>query len=146
ESETIDLAVETNQVEGGVAVFDTLKPNTDIVTAEFVGEPGIEEQIVNIQDSVEATLDGTYNALIEDMKGFQQQWDEEGYWTLGDGVIDGAQAWGADIVDMLSPSFWGDAADTISDLSSSAVDKLAIYSVDKFNSITKAMLNENGQL
>ncbi|HFQ4903304.1 TPA: DUF4150 domain-containing protein [Vibrio vulnificus] len=146
ESETIDLAVETNQVEGGVAVFDTLKPNTDIVTAEFVGEPGIEEQIVNIQDSVEATLDGTYNALLEDMKGFQQQWDEEGYWTLGDGVIDGAQAWGADIVDMLSPSFWGDAADTISDLSSSAVDKLAIYSVDKFNSITKAMLNENGQL
>lgn len=146
ESETIDLAVETNQVEGGVAVFDTLKPNTDIVTAEFVGEPGIEEQIVNIQDSVEATLDGTYNALVEDMKGFQQQWDEEGYWTLGDGVIDGAQAWGADIVDMLSPSFWGDAADTISDLSSSAVDKLAIYSVDKFNSITKAMLNEKGQL
>ncbi|PTO76215.1 DUF4150 domain-containing protein [Vibrio splendidus] len=146
ESETIDLAVETNQVEGGVAVFDTLKPNTDSVTVEFVGEPTIEKQIVNIQDSVEATLDGTYNALIEDMKGFQQQWDEEGYWTLGDGVIDGAQAWGADIVDMLSPSFWGDAADTISDLSSSAVDKLAIYSVDKFNSITKAMLNEKGQL
>ncbi|MEZ9043163.1 MULTISPECIES: DUF4150 domain-containing protein [unclassified Vibrio] len=146
ESETIDLAVETNQVEGGVAVFDTLKPNTDSVTVEFVGEPSIEKQIVNIQDSVEATLDGTYNALIEDMKGFQQQWDEEGYWTLGDGVIDGAQAWGADIVDMLSPSFWGDAADTISDLSSSAVDKLAIYSVDKFNSITKAMLNEKGQL
>ncbi|MEZ8034916.1 PAAR-like domain-containing protein [Vibrio crassostreae] len=146
ESETIDLAVETNKVEGGVAVFDTLKPNTDSVTVEFVGEPSIEKQIVNIQDSVEATLDGTYNALIEDMKGFQQQWDEEGYWTLGDGVIDGAQAWGADIVDMLSPSFWGDAADTISDLSSSAVDKLAIYSVDKFNSITKAMLNEKGQL
>ncbi|MFA0114339.1 PAAR-like domain-containing protein [Vibrio sp. 10N.261.46.E11] len=146
ESETIELAVETNQVEGGVAVFDTLKPNTDSVTVEFVGEPSIEKQIVNIQDSVEATLDGTYNALTEDMKEFQQQWDEEGYWTLGDGVIDGAQAWGADIVDMLSPRFWGDAADTISDLSSSAVDKLAIYSVDKFNSITKAMLNEKGQL
>ncbi|WP_425628071.1 DUF4150 domain-containing protein [Vibrio neptunius] len=146
ESETIDLAVETNQVEGGVAVFDTLKPTTDMVTAEFVGEPGIEEQIVNIQNSVEATLDGAYNALVEDMKGFQQQWDEESYWTLGDGVIDGAQAWGADIVDMLSPSFWGDAATTISDLSSSAVDKLAIYSVDQFNSITKAILNEKGQL
>ncbi|AYO20548.1 DUF4150 domain-containing protein [Vibrio owensii] len=146
EVETIELANETTQVEGGVALFNSLKPNTDTVTVEYIGEPGIEEQITNIQDSVEATLDGAYNVLIEDMKGFQQQWDEEGYWTLGDGVIDGAQAWGADIVDMLSPSFWGDAADTISDLSSSAVDKLAIYSVDKFNSITKAMLNEKGQL
>ena len=76
-SETIDLAVETKQVEGGVAVFDTLKPNTDMVTAEFVGEPDIEEQIVNIQNSVEATLDGAYNALVEDMKEFQKQWNEE---------------------------------------------------------------------
>ena len=80
------------------------------------------------------------------MQGFRKQWDEKGYWTLGDGVIDGTKAWGADIVDMLSPSFWGDAADTISDLSSSAIDKLAIYSADKFNAITKAMLNEKGQL
>uniref|UniRef100_UPI00311FA8DA DUF4150 domain-containing protein n=1 Tax=Vibrio sp. TaxID=678 RepID=UPI00311FA8DA len=146
ESESIDLANETQQIEGGVAVFNTLKPNTNTVTVEFVGEPGIEKQISNIQESVEASLDGAYNALVDDMQGFRQQWDEKGYWTLGDGVIDGAKAWGADIVDMLSPSFWGDAADTISDLSSSAIDKLAIYSADKFNTITKAMLNEKGQL
>ncbi|GLT17170.1 hypothetical protein GCM10007938_09470 [Vibrio zhanjiangensis] len=146
ESESIELANETQQIEGGVAVFNTLKPNTNTVTVEFVGEPGIEKQISNIQESVEASLDGAYNALVDDMQGFRQQWDEKGYWTLGDGVIDGAKAWGADIVDMLSPSFWGDAADTISDLSSSAIDKLAIYSADKFNAITKAMLNEKGQL
>ncbi len=47
---------------------------------------------------------------------------------------------------MFSPSFWGDAADSISDLTSSTVDKLAIYSTEKFNSITKAMLNEEGEL
>lgn len=146
ESESIELANETQQIEGGVAVFNTLKPNTNTVTVEFVGEPGIEKQISNIQESVEASLDGAYNALVDDMQGFRQQWDEKGYWTLGDGVIDGAKAWGADIVDMLSPSFWGDAADTISDLSSSVIDKLAIYSADKFNAITKAMLNEKGQL
>ncbi|CAV26823.1 False orf [Vibrio atlanticus] len=45
---------------------------------------------------------------------------------------------------MVSPSFWGDAADSISDLTSSAVDKLAIYSTDKFNTITKAMLTKEG--
>lgn len=146
EVETIELANETAQVEGGVALFESLKPNTDTVVVEFVGEPGIEEQITNIQDSVEATLDGAYNALVEDMKVFQQQWDEDGYLTLGDGVIDGAISWGADIVDIVSPSFWGDAADSISDLTSSAVDKLAIYSTEKFNSITKAILTEDGQL
>lgn len=84
-----------------------MKSNTDIVVVEFAGESGIEDQISKIQDSVEATLDGSYNALVEDMKGFKEQWDEEGYLTLGDGVIDGAIAWGADIVDMVSPSFWG---------------------------------------
>ena len=146
ESETIELANEAQEVEGGVVVFSSLKPNTDTVTVEFAGEPGIEKQISNIQESIEASLDGAYNALVDDMQGFRKQWDEKGYWTLGDGVIDGTKAWGADVVDMLSPSFWGDAADTISDLSSSAIDKLAIYSADKFNAITKAMLNEKGQL
>ncbi|MEZ8439213.1 DUF4150 domain-containing protein [Vibrio splendidus] len=146
ESETMELASETQKTEGGVTVLDNLKPNTDIVVVEFAGEPGIEDQISKIQDSVEATLDGSYNALVEDMKGFKEQWDQEGYLTLGDGVIDGAIAWGADIVDMVSPSFWGDAADSISDLTSSAVDKLAIYSTDKFNTITKAMLTKEGQL
>ncbi|EOA9037189.1 DUF4150 domain-containing protein [Vibrio harveyi] len=144
--ETIELASETTQLEGGVALFDSLKPNTNLVIVEFEGEPSIEEQITNIQDSVEATLNGAYNALVEDMKGFQQQWDEEGYFSLGDGVIDGTMSWGADLVDMVSPSFWGDAADSISELTSSAVDKLAIYSTEKFNSITKAMLTEDGQL
>ncbi len=94
ESETIELANETQHIEGGVVLIDDLKPNASTVEVEIVGEPGIEQQISDTQNSIEATLDGAYNALVEDMQGFQQQWDEEGYLTLGDGVIAGAKSWG----------------------------------------------------
>ncbi len=146
ESETKEHAIETHQVEGGVKTFDNLKPNAQDITIEAEGEPNIEKDIEDLQSSLEASLDGMYNALVNDMAGFQKQWDEEGYWCLGDGVVEGAKSWGSDLVEMFTPRFWSDAAETVSEVTSSAVDKLAIYAVKPYDSIRKTLLTEDGHL
>ncbi|OXE28255.1 hypothetical protein CA163_34875, partial [Vibrio parahaemolyticus] len=87
---------------------DDLKPNTDSVTIEYEGEPGIEDKIAKQQEVIETYLDGLLNTVAQDMSGFQKQWDEEGVLCLGDGVLEGAKAWGADVVELFSPEVWGD--------------------------------------
>ena len=145
-SETKELAVETQANEGGVVAFENLKPNTDLVIAEFKGEPGIEKEIENSRKSIEAYLDGIYNALVQDMSGFQQQWEEEGIFSLDDGVINGTKGWGSDLVELFSPRIWQDMGDTLSASGSDAYDYLYNYANDTYDSITKSITDEEGNL
>ena len=107
-SKTRELALETESLEGGVLVVADLKPNVTKVAVKSDSEPGIDAQIAAQQDAITSRLDRLYKALKQSMAGFQFQWDEKGYLSLGDGVIDGAEAWVGDVVGM-----WSDLGDTI---------------------------------
>ena len=107
-SKTRELALETESLEGGVLVVADLKPNVTKVAVKSDSEPGIDAQIAAQQDAITLRLDRLYKALKQSMAGFQFQWDEKGYLSLGDGVIDGAEAWVGDVVGM-----WSDLGDTI---------------------------------
>ncbi|MGN2719720.1 DUF4150 domain-containing protein [Aliivibrio fischeri] len=145
-SDTKELAIETQLNEGGVIAFDNLKPNTDLVIAEFKGEAGIEKEIENSRKSIEAYLDGIYNTLVQDMSGFQKQWEDEGLFSLDDGVISGAKGWGSDLVELFSPRIWQDIGDTLSSSSSDAYDYLYNYANDTYDSVTKSITDEEGNL
>ncbi len=145
-SNTKELAIETQLNEGGVIAFDNLKPNTDLVIAEFKGEAGIEKEIENSRKSIEAYLDGIYNSLVQDMSGFQQQWEEEGLFSLDDGVISGAKGWGSDLVELFSPRIWQDIGDTLSSSGSDAYDYLYNYANDTYDSVTRSITDEEGNL
>ncbi|ENK1255130.1 DUF4150 domain-containing protein [Vibrio vulnificus] len=136
-SETMDLALETQKTEGGVVVVDDLNPNTDSVTIEYEGEPGIEDKIVKQQEAIETYLDGLFNTVAQDMSGFQKQWDEEGVLCLGDGVLEGAKAWGADVVELFSPEVWGEMGHTLAEATTDGFDKLYIYANQKYNALEK---------
>lgn len=145
-SNTKELAIETQLNEGGVITFDNLKPNTDLVIAEFKGEAGIEKEIENSRKNIEAYLDGIYNSLVQDMSGFQQQWEEEGLFSLDDGVISGAKGWGSDLVELFSPRIWQDIGDTLSSSGSDAYDYLYNYANDTYDSVTRSITDEEGNL
>lgn len=134
-SATMELALETQKTEGGVVVIDDLKPNTASVTIEYEGEPGIEAKIRKQQESIETYLDGLLNTVVQDMSGFQKQWDEEGILCLGDGVLAGAKAWGADVVELFSPEVWGEMGHTLADATTDSFDKLYIYANQKYNAL-----------
>ncbi|WP_456294958.1 DUF4150 domain-containing protein [Vibrio sp. AK197] len=136
-SESVELALETGKVEGGVIVIDNLKANAATVTLEFEGEEGVEKKISKLQEDIEAYLDGLYNTVVEDMKGFQKQWDEEGILCLGDGVIAGVEAWGADAVELFSPEVWSSLGHDIAETTSGAFDKLYIYANQKYEDLKK---------
>ncbi|NOI18689.1 hypothetical protein F0223_10640, partial [Vibrio coralliilyticus] len=125
------------KTEGGVVVVDDLKPNTDSVTIEYEGEPGIEDKITKQQEAIETYLDGLLNTVAQDMSGFQKQWDEEGVLCLGDGVLEGAKAWGADVVELFSPEVWGEMGHTLADATTDGFDKLYIYANQKYNALEK---------
>lgn len=68
-SETAVFANETNELEGGVVVLNDLKPTTKTITVEFVGEPGVEDQIKQAQDGIDAgssIADMTSSAVDKD--------------------------------------------------------------------------------
>ncbi|SGY92376.1 Putative uncharacterized protein [Moritella viscosa] len=145
-SKSKDLALETQINEGGVIAFDDLKPTVDIVTVEFKGESGIEKDIADAQKSIETYLDGIYHTLVKDMSGFKQQWDEEGLLSLGDGVISGVKGWGNDLVELFSPQVWVDMGRTLASSSTDAFDYLYNNATDTYNSVTKSITDEDGNL
>ncbi len=149
-SGTAKQAKETQKTEGGVAVFDNLQPDAHTIQVSFVAEPGLETQITELQDTIEARLDGLYHGLINDMAGFQEEWQQLGYSTLYvthlNGFVEGAKAWGASVPEMFTARFWSEAADTLTEVTSSTVDKLYIHSVERFNSITEIFITEEGTL
>lgn len=140
-SDSIELALETQKAEGGVMVVDDLKPNSHSVTIEFEGEAGIEDKIAKQQQSIETYLDGLLNTVANDMSGFQKQWDEEGVFCLGDGVLEGVQAWGADVVELFSPEVWGDMGHTLAEATTDGFDKLYIYANQKYTQLEKYTLD-----
>ncbi len=149
-SGTASEAKETQNTEGGVAVFDNLQPEVSTIEVSSVAEPGLEAQITDIEDMIEARLDGLYHGLLKDMAGFQNEWQQNGYQTLymnhRIGLVEGAQEWGEGVFDMFTVHFWSEAADTLTKLTSSALDKLYIYSLERFNSITEIFITEEGTL
>ncbi|UTZ29099.1 DUF4150 domain-containing protein [Vibrio campbellii] len=149
-SNSVELALETQKIEGGVLVVNDLKPNADSVTIEFEGEPNIESTIAKQQESIEAYLDGLLNTVVQDMTGFQEQWDDEGILCLGDGVLEGAKAWGADVVELFSPEVWASMGHTLSETTTDTFDKLYIYANQKYSELgkytTDAMSGTEAQL
>ena len=139
ESETAIHAIETSEKQGGVTAFDDLKSNTDVVTVEMVGEPGIEQQIKDSQALIERRLDSVYVQVSKAMQPFAFQWQTRGVASLADGIDDGIVDWGKDFTDMFSQDFWSSFGSIVWDAGASVLDTGVVYASEAIDNIQQSL-------
>lgn len=142
---TLEEAQSTNAEPGVLVVEDV--PEGKVVI-EIVAESGIEQQIQDSKDAIEAQLDGAYRATVAEMAEFQALWDEYGYASIAisgvEGVFNGTATWVRDQADLFEMETWVELGSAISSVTSSSMDYAADYASDKFDSIL-ATANEISQ-
>ncbi|MBN3492236.1 DUF4150 domain-containing protein [Vibrio neptunius] len=139
ESETAIHAIESSEKQGGVTAFDDLKPNTEAVTVEMVGEPGIEKQIKDSRELIERRLDSVYVQVSKAMQPFAVEWQTRGVASLADGIDDGIVDWGKDFADMFSQDFWSSFGNTVWDAGASVLDTGAVYASEAIDNIQQSL-------
>ncbi len=96
--------------------------------AEIIYDPGLESEITDMRDAIEARLDGAYRALKEKMLPYQAQWDRWGYLSIpmaqAQGLAESAGEWAVGLGDLFTAKYWSEIGEGISNIFWATVDKL----------------------
>ncbi len=138
-SSTLERAKEAVDEPGTLLIEQT--PEGPVVV-EVAREPGIEQEIESLRQSLQMQLDGGYRDTVAQMSEFQEQWDTYGYASIpmsgAQGLFAGGSSWVKDQADLFEVETWKTLGSDIADAASEALDYAAEYAEDSYESVIKS--------
>ncbi|MBL4898699.1 MAG: hypothetical protein JKX76_03510, partial [Colwellia sp.] len=135
-SSTLDRAKAAVDEPGTLLIEQT--PEGSLVV-EVTREPGIEQEIESLRQSLQMQLDGAYRDTVKQMSEFQEQWDTYGYASIpmsgAQGLYAGGSSWVKDQADLFEVETWKSLGSDIADAASEALDYASEYAEETYDSI-----------
>jgi len=142
---TNESAAKETSSEPGTVVLDQVPAGE--VELEFTRQPGVEQEIEALRNSIETRLDGAYRTLLSQMSEFQKQWDDYGAASIvmsgSEGLYSGAVDWIKEQGELLEAETWKELGNTIAAFSGNVWDFTATYVEAKYNELKSTVSEAN---